>query len=158
MNLILENDFYFYFSGNPAATAALPWGHISLFVSSSIISDQSVTKRLAMLAMACLRASGTIRAFAEIKSRDLKVKELYASLGFSTLILGLMQGSEPSLNGAPNSSADSVVPNTDNPAEAGGKGGVALLAEVATPTLATPTTAVTSDTLSAKYSFVTRSF
>jgi hypothetical protein len=75
------------------------------------------------------------------------------------LILGLLQGSEPS-NGAPNSSADSVVPNTDNPAEAGGKGGVALLAEVATPTLPTslPTSAVTSDTLSAKYSFVTRSF
>ena len=113
-----------------------------------------------MLAMACLRASGTIRAFAEIKSRDLKLKELYASLGFSTLILGLMQGSEPT-NGTPNSSAESVAPNTDNPAEAGGKGGVALLAEVATPTLPTslPATAVTSDTLlSAKYSFMTRSF
>ena len=113
-----------------------------------------------MLAMACLRASGTIRAFAEIKSRDLKLKELYASLGFSTLILGsLMQGNE-STNGTPNSSADSVVPNTDNPAEAGGKGGVALLAEVATPTLPTslPASAVTSDTLSAKYSFMTRSF
>ena len=151
---------FFLISGNPAATAALPWGHINLFIASSIITDQSVTKRLAMLAMASLRASGTIRAFAEIKSRDLKLKELYASLGFSTLILGsLMQGSE-STNGTPNSSADSVAPNTDNPAEAGGKGGVALLAEVATPTLSTslPASAVTSDTLSAKYSFMTRSF
>ena len=78
----------FCFLGNAASAAALPWGKISLFVATSMLGDQSVTKRLAMLSMACLRASGTIRAFAELKSRDLKVKELYESLGFSSIRIG----------------------------------------------------------------------
>ena len=38
-----------------------------------------------MLALACLRASGTIRAFSEIKARDIKAKDLYVSLGFSSV-------------------------------------------------------------------------
>ena len=132
------------------AAAALPWGHIKLFVATSILGDQSVTKRLAMLAMACLRASGTIRAFAEIKSRDLKLKELYASLGFSpvpTPLMGLLNESS-----APNSS-DSVSNTETSTAETSPS--AAATTSVAT---SSPTSAVTSDTTSAKYSFLTRSF
>merc|ERR1719225_1878422 len=138
-------------SGNAAAAAALPWGKISLFVATSMLGDQSVTKRLAMLSMACLRASGTIRAFAELKSRDLKVKELYESLGFSSIRIGLLNIEATN----PTNSSESV-PNTDTPTvtpEAGPAAGVA--APVLPPTVATPnSTTVTSDT-SAKFLFLT---
>ena len=101
------------------------------------------------------RASGTIRAFAEVKSRDLKIKELYASLGFSTLIRGLIPpGAELVSSDAPNSSAESVVTNTDNPAEVAG-GANPIVA--ATPLPNQPTPNVSPDT-TAKYSFLTRSF
>merc|ERR1719219_1365274 len=130
-------------SGNAAVAATLPWGKINLFVATSILADQSVTKRLTMLAMACLRASGTIRAFAELKSRDLKLKELYESLGFSS-VRGLLN-----IEANPPNSSESV-PNTDTPTVEAAPAGVA--ASVPPPT-ATPTSTVASDT-SAKYSFL----
>ena len=70
---------------NYSATVAttLPWGLLNLYIATSVQSDQSVGKRLCMLSMACLRASGTIRAYSEIRNRDTKSKDLYTSLGFS---------------------------------------------------------------------------
>ena len=75
--------------------ALLAWGQIKLFAASNAINDQSVTKRLTMLAMACLRASGTIRVFAEVKSRDVKSKDLYTTLGFHQ-VAPLVPPNEPS--------------------------------------------------------------
>ena len=53
-------------TSNSENPAALAWGTIKINVAASHQNDGSVTKRLAMLALACLRASGTIRAFSEV--------------------------------------------------------------------------------------------
>ena len=50
------------------------------------VSDVSLAKRLTMLVLACLRASGTFRLFVEVKAADLKMREFYASLGFQLMI------------------------------------------------------------------------
>ena len=74
-------------NGNGSAVvggpATLPWGLMNLYITPRVQSDQSVCKRLAMLSMACLRASGTIRAYSEIRTRDIRSRDLYTSLGFA---------------------------------------------------------------------------
>lgn len=62
-----------------------PWGVATMYVSSDVV-EASVPKRLTMLFLACLRASGTLRVFVEVKPDDVaKQKEFYTSLGFMPL-------------------------------------------------------------------------
>ena len=121
-----------------AANTAIPWGQIQLFIATSVLGDQSVSKRLAMLAMACLRASGTIRAFAEVKSRDLRQKDLYSMLGFSLVMtsMGILG------NGLLNS--ESSCSPTESTAS--------------TSTTSAPAIVASNNTPTAKYSYLTRSF
>ena len=66
--------------------AAPPWG-VAHFQIASSVSEMSLPKRLTMLVLACLRASGTIRVFVEVAPpRVEKQKEFYASLGFLPML------------------------------------------------------------------------
>ena len=70
-----------------------PWGVGQMHVSSQV-NELSLPKRLTMLMLACLRASGTIRAFVDLGSSCLDVtkeKEFYAGLGFQPQQLGEQQ-------------------------------------------------------------------
>ncbi len=69
-------------SGDPAC-AVLPWGIFRLCIETASIHDQSVAKTLTMLALASLRASGTIRAYAQVSSINAQQRELYRSIGFT---------------------------------------------------------------------------
>ena len=68
-----------------AEQLAQPWGVATMNVAANV-SDVSLAKRLTMLVLACLRASGTFRLFVEVKAADLKMREFYASLGFQLMI------------------------------------------------------------------------
>ena len=89
------------------APATLPWGLINLYITPAVQSDQSVGKRLAMLSMASLRASGTIRAYSEIRTRDVRSKDLYTSLGFAMVTPLLVPGPNALSNDSPSSPSTS---------------------------------------------------
>ena len=72
-------------SGSSSGGVPLPWGLINLYITPTVSNDHSISKRLAMCCMACLRASGTIRAYSEIRTRDNRSKDLYAMMGFSSV-------------------------------------------------------------------------
>ena len=63
-------------------SAQQPWGIAEMYVSA--MTEMSLPKRLTMLVLACLRASGTLRVFTEIKDtpNEAKLKDFYASMGF----------------------------------------------------------------------------
>lgn len=46
------------------------------------MNEPSISKRLVMAMLACLRASGTVRCFVEIPTGDLRLKNFYIGLGF----------------------------------------------------------------------------
>ncbi|TRY79824.1 hypothetical protein TCAL_10265 [Tigriopus californicus] len=58
-----------------------PWGVAQVRLCPNV-SDASMSKRLTMLMLACLRASGTIRMFVEVKVGDLKMREFFSNLGY----------------------------------------------------------------------------
>ena len=127
-------------SGSSGSGTSVPWGLFNLYISSSVLGDASVGKRLAMLGMASLRASGTIRAYTEIRTRDTRSKDLYGTMGFHMVSphVGV-----PLLNeGTPGS-----------PQATPGSPGVTQPASVTS----IPTSESTTST-NAKYSYLTRSF
>ena len=84
-------------SGSSSAEGiSLPWGLINLYITPTVSNDHSISKRLAMCCMACLRASGTIRAYSEIRTRDSRSKDLYAMMGFSAVSPLPMNNDSPS--------------------------------------------------------------
>ena len=91
LNLMVFNYIIIFYNYSATGATTLPWGLINLYIATSVQSDQSVGKRLCMLSMACLRASGTIRAYSEIRNRDTKSKDLYTALGFS-MVTPLISG------------------------------------------------------------------
>ena len=60
----------------------LPCGVAKMRLSSTVVGDFSIAKRLTMLLFACLRASGTMRLFVEAARFDVKTRDFYATLGF----------------------------------------------------------------------------
>ena len=109
---------------------SVPWGLFNLYISSSVLGDASVGKRLAMLGMASLRASGTIRAYTEIRTRDTRSKDLYGTMGFHVV--------------SPNLGVPLLNESQGSPQPPGSPVGV---------------TPVNSEsTQNAKYSYLTRSF
>jgi protein O-GlcNAcase/histone acetyltransferase len=79
-------------AASSGGTGIIPWGLINLCVTTTLITDQSVSKRLTMLAMACLRASGTVRAYTELQSSLTKHRDLFTSLGFTMVNPGGVGG------------------------------------------------------------------
>lgn len=62
-----------------------PWGIAHMLLGNT--NDNSLPKRLTMLLLACMRASGTLRMFADIKPFDeAKQKDYYINMGFLTMI------------------------------------------------------------------------
>lgn len=49
------------------------------------VSDSSLTRRAAMLILACLRTSGVLRAIAEVPKKEKYIQELYTKIGFTVL-------------------------------------------------------------------------
>ena len=127
--------------GAGGGPATLPWGLINLYITPAVQSDQSVGKRLAMLSMACLRASGTIRAYSEIRTRDIRSKDLYTALGFAlvTPLLG---------SGVPNNTTTSL--NNDSPSSPSTSGSNSIATSSGTESAAVP--------VQGKYIYLTRSF
>ena len=97
-------------SSSSGSGASVPWGLFNLYISSSVVGDASVGKRLAMLSMASLRASGTLRVYTEIRTRDTRSKDLYGSMGFLMVsphvgLLSENSGSPQPSPGSPTASA-----------------------------------------------------
>ncbi len=65
-----------------AAASTAPWGVAHMRVATSV-TEPSLTKRLTMLLLASLRASGTFRLFVD-GSGDRR-REFYSNLGFSPM-------------------------------------------------------------------------
>jgi protein O-GlcNAcase/histone acetyltransferase len=64
---------------------SMPWGVGHMHISS-LIMEMSLPRRLTMLVLACLRASGTLRLFVNIRPEDAaRQREFYAGLGFVPL-------------------------------------------------------------------------
>lgn len=86
-----------------------PWGVMSLRVRpDEAVTDASLPKRLVMLVLACLRASGTIRMFVEPTPGDIKQREFYSSLGFTQMDLGTLPAADQP--GGPEVSSSPVIP------------------------------------------------
>lgn len=62
----------------------LPWGVLKTRVSTRV-QESSLAKRLTMLSFACLRATGTIRAYVEVPVGEMRQKDHYVSLGFAVV-------------------------------------------------------------------------